>query len=139
MNAPAPEIVAMTLRILLPHAVLWEGGDVRRIVAESGGGQFGLLPRRLDCAAALTPGILTYETGAGGEQFVAVDRGVLVKTGPEVVVSVRHAVAGADLGHLRRLVEAEFRRLDETERRARALLARMESEIIRETTRFRHD
>ena len=60
-----------------------------RIVAESAGGSFGLLPRRLDCVAALVPGILVYETPARGEVFVAVDEGVLVKSGRNVLVSVR--------------------------------------------------
>ena len=65
-----------------------------RIVAETRAGSFGLLPHRLDCVAALTPGILTYETEADGEVYVAVDHGVLVKTGQEVLVSVRRALAG---------------------------------------------
>ena len=52
-----------------------------RIVAETREGSFGLLPHRLDCVAALAPGILIYETEAEGEVFVAVDEGVLVKTG----------------------------------------------------------
>ena len=33
-----------------------------RIVSETHEGAFGLLPHRLDCVAALTPGILVYET-----------------------------------------------------------------------------
>jgi len=45
---------------------------------------FGLLPRRLDCVAALAPGILIYEDEAEGEVYVAVDDGVLVKTGLDV-------------------------------------------------------
>ncbi len=130
---------AMTLRLLLPYTVLLEEEDVRRIVAESTRGKFGLLPRRLDCAASLVPGILFYETGSGTERFVAIDRGVLVKTGGEVTVSVRHAALGGDLGSLRRLVEKQFLELDESERRGRSLVARLESEIIRETHRLSHE
>lgn len=128
----------MNLRIQLPFAVLLESQGVRRLVAETTGGYFGLLPRRLDCAAVLTPGILIYECLEGGEQYVAVDRGVIVKTGPDVSVSVRNAVAGGDLGTLKRLVEDQFINIDEEERQSRALLAKMESELIRETTRLGH-
>jgi hypothetical protein len=46
-------------------------------------------------------GILTYEADGGGEVYVAVDEGVLVKTGPDVLVSVRRALGGTDLGQLR--------------------------------------
>jgi F-type H+-transporting ATPase subunit epsilon len=63
---------------------------VSRIVAETREGSFGLLPHRLDCVAALAPGILIYETEAEGEVYLAVDEGVLVKTGLDVLVSVRN-------------------------------------------------
>ena len=55
----------------------------------------------LDCIAALVPGILIYQTEADGEVFVAVDEGVLVKTGPEVLVSTPGR-AEERLGHLAR-------------------------------------
>ena len=88
----------MHLKILLPNQVFAEKPEVSRIVAETPRGSFGLLPRRRDCIAALAPGILTYETPEDGEVFVAVDEGVLVKTGPDVLVSVRRAIGGTDLG-----------------------------------------
>ena len=91
----------MNLKILLPFQVFAEKSDVTRIVAETPQGSFGLLPHRLDCVAALAPGILTYETEADGEVFVAVDEGVLIKTGADVLVSVRRALGGTDLGQLR--------------------------------------
>ncbi|MEO8225591.1 MAG: F0F1 ATP synthase subunit epsilon, partial [Gammaproteobacteria bacterium] len=68
----------MNLEVLLPFRVLLRKTDVSRVVAETAHGSFGLLPRRLDCVAALAPGILTFETPADGELFVAVDEGVLV-------------------------------------------------------------
>src|SRR5277367_7062672 len=106
----------MNLRILLPFQVFAEKIGVSRIVAETRQGSFGLLPRRLDCVAALVPGILIYETEAEGEVYLAVDEGVLVKTGPDVLVSVRNAIAGTDLGQLREAVEREFLHLDEREK-----------------------
>ena len=82
----------MNLKILLPFQVFAEKAGVSRIVAETREGSFGLLPHRLDCVAALAPGILIYETEAEGEVYVAVDEGVLVKTGADVLVSVRRAI-----------------------------------------------
>ena len=52
--------------------------------------------------------ILIYETDALGEVYVAVDEGVLVKTGPEVLVSVRRAIGWNRSGKLRDAVEQEF-------------------------------
>ena len=98
----------MNLKVLLPFQIFAEKTGVSRIVAETREGSFGLLPHRLDCVAALAPGILIYETEAEGEVYVAVDEGVLVKTGPDVLVSVRNAIGGTDLGQLREAVEQEF-------------------------------
>ena len=56
---------------------------------------------------------------------------MLVKTGAEVLVCVRHAIAGADLGHLRQAVEQEFLNLSEQEKSNRTTLAQLESGLIR--------
>lgn len=129
----------MNLRILLPFRVFAEEAGVSRVVAETRQGAYGILPRRLDCAAALAPGILTYESEAGGERYVAVDEGVLVKTGRDVLVSVRNAIAGADLGRLREAVERDFRRRDEQEQAVRSVLAKMESGILRRIVEFHRE
>ena len=129
----------MNLKVLLPFQVFAEKTGVSRIVAEPREGSFGLLPHRLDCVAALVPGILTYETGSEGEVFVAVDEGVLVKTGPDVLVSVRRAIGGTDLGQLHDAVEQQFLTLDKQEQSVRSVLTRMESDVIRRLVEVHHD
>ena len=120
----------MNLKILLPFQVFAEKTGVSRIVAETGEGSFGLLPHRLDCVAALVPGILTYQTAADGEVLVAVDEGVLVKTGMEVLVSVRRAMVGSDLGQLRADLEQEFLTLNEQEQNVRSVTEKMEAGLL---------
>lgn len=129
----------MNLRILLPFGLFAEKSAVSRIVAETREGSFGLLPQRLDCVAALEPGILTYETAADGEVFVAVDEGVLVKTGRDVLVSVRHALGGTDLAKLREAVENEFLTDDENARSVRSVMAKLESGFLRRFATFQHE
>lgn len=126
----------MKLKVLLPYQVFAEIDDVSRIIAETPQGSFGLLPRRLDCVATLEPGILTYETRTGGEVYIAVDAGILVKAGANVLVSVRNAIGGTDLGQLREAVAREFVDLDENERQVRAVLARLESGFVRHFTEY---
>jgi len=128
----------MNLKILLPFQVFADQTGVQRIVAETRQGSFGLLPQRQDCVAALAPGILVYETEAEGEVYIAVDEGVLVKTGPDVLVSVRRAMAGRDLGRLRAAVEQEFLDLDEDERNARSVMAKLETGFLRRFANFKH-
>ncbi|MBN2292708.1 MAG: F0F1 ATP synthase subunit epsilon [Pirellulales bacterium] len=129
----------MNLKILLPFRIFADKTGVSRIVAETREGSFGLLPRRLDCVAALAPGILIYENEAEGEIYVAIDEGVLVKTGLDVFVSVHNAIGGKDLGQLREAVEREFLNLDEREQNVRSVLAKMESGFIRRLAEFHHD
>ncbi len=129
----------MNLKVLLPFRVFVEINEVTRIVAETPDGFFGLLPRRLDCVAALTPGILIYETEAEGEVYLAVDGGVLVKTGAEVLVSVRRAIRGTDLGQLRATVEQEFLILDEREQEMRVVMAKLESGFLHRFVSLQHD
>jgi len=134
-----PQPTRMNLKILLPFGIFAERAGVSRIVAETGEGSFGILPQRLDCVAALTPGILVYETDVGGEAYVAVDEGLLVKTGPEVLVSVRRALGATDLGRLREVVEREYRTLDVHEQSARSVMAKLEIGVLRRFASFQRE
>jgi F-type H+-transporting ATPase subunit epsilon len=112
---------------------------VKRIVARTLQGSFGLLPHRLDCAAALGPGILTYETDREGEVYLAIDQGVLVKAGMNVLISVRNAIGGMDLDKLHEAVKKQFVTVDEQEKSVRSVLAKMESGLIHRFMEFQHE
>ena len=84
----------MNLKILLPFRVFIEKTDVARIIAETDAGSLGVLPRRLDFVTTLRPGIMTFQVNGENETYVAVDEGVLVKTGAEVLVSVQEWLIG---------------------------------------------
>jgi F-type H+-transporting ATPase subunit epsilon len=118
------------LKILLPIRVLVDR-DVRKIVAEGAEGSFGVLPRHIDLATTLVPGVLLFETEDGEEHVIGNDEGTLVKCGDDVLVSVRRAVRGEDLDDLRSTIQHEFLELDERERVARSALARLEAATIR--------
>ncbi len=127
MNA-APE--HMRLEVFIPTARLVDVAAVK-VIAEGPEGLFALLPRHLDVAAALTPGLFAYVTVEGEERFLGIDEGVLVKCGAGVHVSVRDAFESDDLGSLRAEVANRFLSLDEQERKARTALARLEAGAIR--------
>lgn len=126
----------MNLKVLLPFQVFLDKTGVKRIVADSNQGSFGILPRRLDCVLVIEPGILCYETDKEGEVYIALDEGILVKTGEDVVVSARNAIGGADLGRLREKVESEIMQLSSQEKKVRSVLAKLESEFIRRFREF---
>ncbi|MHC1698066.1 MAG: F0F1 ATP synthase subunit epsilon [Geobacteraceae bacterium] len=119
----------MKLTVILPTGVLVDQ-EVTKVTAEAENGSFCLLPRHIDFLAALVPGLLAFENEAGGEEFLAIDEGVLVKCGVEVMVSTRNAVRGAPLGQLREAVEKQFRVLDEREQQARTVLTKLEADLV---------
>jgi F-type H+-transporting ATPase subunit epsilon len=120
----------MRLKVLLPSEVLLDAA-VTKVIAEAENGAFCLLPRHIDFVAALVPGLLSFETEDEREEFLAVDEGILVKCGVQVLVSTRQAVRGPDLGSLRQAVDEQFRIVDEQERKARAAAARLEADLVR--------
>jgi len=127
------------LKIFLPYQIFIEKANVLSVVAETPKGLFGLLPRRLDCVTILVPGILIYKTEVDEEVYVAVDEGVLVKTGQEILISVRNAIGGTNLAELQETVEREFLALDEREKGIRSVLAKMESGFIRRLAVFHNE
>ena len=126
----------MDLKILLPYKIYADIKNVDRIVAETNEGFFGLLPQRLDCVASLVPGIFMYETDKGEIHYIAIDEGVLVKAGMEVLVSVRNAIGGTDIGQLHKSIKKEYVKLDDNERSVRSVMAKIESEIIYNLQKF---
>jgi F-type H+-transporting ATPase subunit epsilon len=120
------------LKILVPSGVFASVAKVERIVVMTQTGSFGLLPHRLDCAAVLPPGLFAYSTSATNVVHLAVDAGVMVKTGPDVLVCVRRVIAGADLGRLRQAVQHELVKRSEQESSSRKTLAHLEGGLIRE-------
>ena len=123
----------MHLKLLLSTHVLIDQ-PATKVIAEAENGAFCLLPHHIDFLAALVPGILTFLTPEAEEIFVAVDGGILVKCGSEVLVSTRNAFRGSQLNELKQEVIQQFRTLNEQERRARTAIARMEASLARQFT-----
>jgi F-type H+-transporting ATPase subunit epsilon len=128
----------INLKILLPYQIFSENSQVSRVVAETRDGSFGILPHRLDCVAALSPGILTFQIQSEKEKYVAIDEGILIKTGLEVQVSVRIAFGGTDLAELRKEVDREFLDLNDQEKSVRSILAKMEGGFMRRLAEFQN-
>ncbi len=122
--------------MLLPSGVFLNE-EVEKIVAEAVNGSFCLKPRHIDFVAAIVPGILSFISLQGKEQFLAVDEGTLVKCGEQVLVSTRNAAGGTELGKLKQTVDEQYLKLDEAELMARSALARLEAGIVRRYSTMR--
>ncbi len=122
--------MTMKLKVLLPTHVAIRR-DVTKVIAEGKGGVFCLLPRHVDYTSSLAAGVLTFETPEGAEEYVAVNEGILVKAGNEVLVSTRDAIHSTDMKTLRKTVEERFRVVQDQERKVRTAVARLEANLIR--------
>jgi F-type H+-transporting ATPase subunit epsilon len=121
----------MKLKVVTPVETVCHE-DVRSVVAEGEDGSFCLKPRHVDFVSALVPGLLSFlHADDGREEFLAVDRGILTKEGPEVFVSVRSAVRGAAVEELVEVVHARFLTLDDQEKVVRTAMAKLESDFLR--------
>lgn len=120
----------MRLKILLPTYVLVDE-PATKVIAKARNGYFCLLPRHIDFVASLVPGLFSFVSNQEREEFLAVDEGILIKCGQEVLVSTRNAARGADLGELRITVLEQFAMLDERERLTRSALAKLEADFVR--------
>ena len=121
----------MRLKVLLPTEILLDI-PVTKIVAEGENGSFCLKPKHIDFVSALAPGLLSYVTPEGTEQFVGIDEGILVKCGREVRVSTRDAVLGDEPAALHATILERISELDEHERNARSVLARLEAGVAKQ-------
>lgn len=126
----------MTLKVRVPERVVLDT-EAAKVVAEGQEGGFGVLPRHIDYVAPLVPGLLAYTLVAESpedeaeEVFLAVDEGVLVKCGRDVLVSVRDAVVGGDLDALEATVRDRFQERRAREEAMHAALAKLEAEVVR--------
>ena len=102
----------MKLKVLTPTRVLIDEEAVK-VTAEAENGNFCLLPEHIDFLAALVPGLLSFTRPTGEELLLAVDEGILVKRGAEVLASTWTAVRGGNLGELRQTVRHQFEVLDD--------------------------
>lgn len=129
MNGPSPmrlEVVTLSETVI--------DRPVSKVSAESTHGAFTLLPRHIDFVAILVPGLIAFVAdgdGDGDEHLMAVDGGVLVKRGPLVRIATGEAAEGDSVMALQRALRASFEELAEGERRSRATLARLETDLVR--------
>jgi F-type H+-transporting ATPase subunit epsilon len=122
----------MQVNILLPHQVFAKLTDVSSLVIDTPKGSFGILPHRLDCITPLVAGILSYQTQNQEFHYIAIDEGIFVKTGEQVMISVRRAIKGNTLDELKQTVEREFLNLDQEQQELRNVLAKLESGFLKQ-------
>lgn len=120
----------INLKILLPESTYWQG-SVKKVVGEAINGSFCLLPGHVDFVTVMTPGIFFALTKEDMELYLAINEGILIKTGQHVTFSTRKAIRGENLGNLKRQIEENFMKINQRERNARNALQKLEADFVR--------
>jgi len=120
----------VNLTIFLPEKTYWQG-RVKKVVGEAKDGSFCLLPAHIDFVTIMIPGIFYALTEEDQEIYLAINEGVLLKTGKDVTLATRNAVKGESLGSLKRQVEEDFKKVDQQDRKARQALQKLEADFVR--------
>ena len=120
----------MKLKILLPEKILLEK-EVESVVAEAEDGSLGLRRGHVDFVTALVPGIISFRGSEGEEEFAATDRGILLKHGDRVLISVHSGVAGKKLGLLQEAVDDFIKRRRKFAEKSRHALGLLEADFLR--------
>ena len=123
-------MATMSLTVAVPERLLLET-EIAKLTADGPDGSFCLLPNHVDYATPLAVGIASYVDADGGERFIAVDRGILVKRDYAVRMSVRRAVVGGDLATLEETVRTTYRMQTREEADARRASAQLQANFVR--------
>ncbi|MGI5819652.1 MAG: F0F1 ATP synthase subunit epsilon [Armatimonadota bacterium] len=120
----------MNLKIVTPTRIVVDERVVK-VTVQGRDGSRTYLPRHVDFVTVVVPSVMSWRPAEGEEQFAAVDEGIVVKAGDEMLVSTVYAVHGPGLGRLRETVEGQFAERGEREKTARTALAKLEASIVR--------
>lgn len=104
---------------------------IRKVTVETLGGYYTLLPKHVDIAAAMRASIVAYTTDDNVDKYVACHRGIVVKKGENVTLTVQNAVVGDTLDELSDVINREFKKDDENRKELNSAMARLELGIIR--------
>ncbi len=127
----------MDVRVYLPIEIYWQAENIGKVTAEGLEGYFTLLPRHIDYVSVLVPGIMTVVSSSDQTEYFAVDAGTLLKQGDKVSISTRNCVRGTDIENLARIVDNEFKQLDDLEKKARTALAGLEHTMLQRFAEMR--
>lgn len=120
----------MKLTVFTPLGTVLKS-KIIKVTVETLNGYHTLLPKHVDFAAAMDANIVSYTTDKNEEKYVACHRGIVVKKGDEVTITVQNAVAGNTLDELTDVISTEFKHNDEQRKELNSAMARLELGIVR--------
>lgn len=122
----------MRLKIMLPYKTVIDR-TVYKITAPGSEGVFQVLPKHIDGTWILKAGVLIIclDVSEKKELYFAISQGVLVKEGSRVYLSCFQAIEGDSLETLTNTVRKDLEVFDESERKAKQALLKLETDTVK--------
>ena len=120
----------MKLTVFTPLGTVLKS-KIKKVTVETLSGYYTLLPKHVDFAAVMGANIVSCVTEDDDEKYVACHRGIVVKKGEAVTISVQDAVVGDTLDELTNVINTEFKQSDEKRKELNSAMARLELGIVR--------
>ena len=102
-----------------------------KVSFETISGYYTLLPRHVDFVSAMNANIVRYTDEENNERYVACHRGIVVKKGENLTISVQNAVLSDTLDELAKSVVEDFKKNDEERKELNTAMARLELGLMR--------
>ena len=120
----------MKLTVFTPTGTLLQC-KIKQITAETLNGHYTILPKHIDMAAAMEANIAVYITEDMEKKYLACYRGILVKKGENVTITVQNAVIGDDIDELIKTIDLDFKQNEQQRKKLNTAIARLEMGVIR--------
>ena len=120
----------MKLTVFTPLGEILKS-KIKKVTVETLNGYYTLLPKHVDFAAAMGENIVTYTTEQNQKKYLACHRGIVVKKGDAVTITVQNAVMSDTLEDLSEVINHDFKQADEQRKELNSAMARLELGIIR--------
>ncbi|HBO50324.1 MAG TPA: hypothetical protein DD619_06040 [Alphaproteobacteria bacterium] len=102
-----------------------------KVTFETLNGFYTLMPKHVDFVAAMKPNIVRYTDENNAESYVACHRGIVVKKGQNVTMSVQNAVISKSLDTLSLVIRNDFKENEERRKELNLAMARLELGLVR--------
>ncbi len=120
----------MQLTVCSPLGTVLET-KVLKVTFETLNGFYTLMPKHVDFVAAMKPNIVRYTDENNDESYVACHRGIVVKKGQNVTMSVQNAVISKSLDTLSLVIRNDFKENEERRKELNLAMARLELGLVR--------
>ncbi len=113
--------------------------EALKVTFETLNGFYTLMPKHVDFVAAMKPNIVRYTDENNNESYVACHRGIVVKKGKNVTMSVQNAVVSKSLESLSTVIKNDFKENEERRKELNLAMARLELGLVRGFSKLKGD